>query len=68
MHVLTSILSNIALIVGFGCGIIILIEAFKDEIWKGVFNAVLRTLRSVLCPLRIRARIQVADRHRCTRG
>ena len=36
MHVLTSILSILALIVGFGCGIIILIEAFKDEIWKGV--------------------------------
>ncbi|MDR3687896.1 MAG: hypothetical protein P4L46_00860 [Fimbriimonas sp.] len=36
MHLLFVILGFIAGIVGTVCWVLILIEAFKDEIWKGV--------------------------------
>ncbi len=35
MHVVRLILAILFELVGFGCSIFVLVEAFRDEIWKG---------------------------------
>ena len=36
MFVIKLILATVAALAGIGCTIYILVEAFKDEIWKGI--------------------------------
>ena len=36
MRVLLLILAGLAELIGFGCSIVILIDAFQDELWKGL--------------------------------
>jgi hypothetical protein len=38
MIVIKLILATVAALAGIGCTIFILVEAFKDEIWKGIVS------------------------------